>query len=75
MAWHYQSKYIVCPFYRRTDTNRICCEGVDDENTINLVFGSQSRMLEYAKTYCESIENYQHCRICQMLNEKWEGKT
>lgn len=64
---HYESMYVVCPFYRRNDTNRICCEGVDNSNTLNLVFGSQKKMHEYVIRYCNSMENYHCCMICQML--------
>lgn len=71
---HYESMYVVCPFYRRNDTNRICCEGVDTSNTLNLVFGSQKKMHEYVVRYCNSMERYQSCLICQMLMAKEEGR-
>ena len=70
----YESKYVVCPFYRRNDTNRICCEGVDDTNTLNLVFGSKPALLEYEKRYCNSIDNHKRCLLCQMLSSKWEDQ-
>ena len=67
---HYESMYVVCPFYRRHDSNRICCEGVDDTNTLNLVFGNQKKLYDYVGRYCNSMENYHGCLICQMLMTK-----
>lgn len=72
MGLHYESRYVVCPFYRRNESNRICCEGVGKDNTINLVFGSQPRMHDYIMHFCNSIENYNKCLICQMLESKEE---
>ena len=76
---HYESMYVVCPFYRRNDTtnsvHRICCEGVDTSNTLNLVFASQAKMHEYVVRYCNSVENHKRCMICQMLTKKWEEQN
>ena len=67
----YVSKYVVCPFYRRNDTNRICCEGVDKSNTINLVFESKEKTLDYERVFCNDIVKHKDCLICRMLMEKW----
>lgn len=68
----YVSKYVVCPFYRRNDTNRICCEGVDKTNTINIVFECKEKALEYQRHFCNDIVNHRKCWLCRMLNAKWE---
>ena len=65
------SKYVVCPFYRRHDNNRICCEGTTDDNTINVVFGDSKKLKEHTVTYCEDISNYKRCQVCKMLSEKY----
>lgn len=70
----YVSKYAVCPYYRRHDDNRICCEGTDSRNTINLVFGDKNKQKEYGNTFCNSLKNHQHCLICKALNTKYGGK-
>ena len=70
----YVSKYVVCPFYRRNDTNRICCEGVSKENTLNIVFESKNDMLGYEKHYCDAMDRHKECLIYQMLSKKWEDK-
>lgn len=67
----YESKYAVCPYYRRHDDNRICCEGVAPDNTVNLVFGSQLRLKRYTKLHCESLEGCKACRIHGMLDGKY----
>ena len=71
----YVSKYVVCPFYRRNDTNRICCEGVDKTNTLNLVFEGKEKVLEYQRHFCNDIVNHKDCLICRMLTDKWEEKN
>lgn len=68
------SKYAVCPFYRRHDNNRICCEGTSDDNTINLVFEDAKKLKEHAKTYCDSMDGYHGCLICEMLTAKYPDK-
>lgn len=68
----YEAKYVVCPFYCRTLPNRICCEGVEKRNTINLVFEDTFGNMRYKEAYCNSLENYHKCRVCRMLEEKYE---
>ena len=68
----YISKYAKCPFYRRNEDFRICCEGTDSNNTINIVFGSKKQLLEYEKCYCDSIEYCKYCLIHHALDKKWE---
>ena len=67
----YVSKYAVCPYYRRHETNRICCEGTSEKNTINIVFGSKQDLKDHEKAYCNAIYGYSKCRVCRMLDEKY----
>lgn len=67
----YISKYVVCPYYHRHDDNRICCEGTSSRNTINLVFSDSKKLKEYTEKYCENMDNYERCMICQALNTKY----
>ena len=69
-----ESKYVVCPFYHKSDTNRIFCEGVSDNNTLNLVFGSRKEMADYEKCFCDDMDFHRECLLYQMLNKKWEGQ-
>ena len=71
----YESKYAVCPYYHRHESNRICCEGTSENNTLNLVFYDQKKMIAYSKHYCNDIEGCKRCKVHQMLDEQVaEGK-
>ena len=67
----YVSKYAVCPYYHRHDDNRICCEGTDSKNTINLVFGDANKLKEYGIKFCNDIEGCRRCIIHKALNTKY----
>lgn len=67
----YVSKYAVCPFYHRNDDNRICCEGTDERNTINIVFEGKNQLKEYSVIHCNSIEGCKSCLIYKALDTKY----
>lgn len=67
----YVSKYVVCPYYRKHSDNRICCEGTDDSNTINLVFEDSKRLNEYNMCFCNDMKCYKGCMVYQMLDQKY----
>ena len=67
----YISKYAVCPFYHRHDNNRICCEGTNDTNTINIVFEDSKRQKEYGITHCNDMNGCKKCLIYQTLDRKY----
>jgi hypothetical protein len=67
----FDSKYAKCPFFHRFESNRICCEGLEDNNTINLVFEDPKKLNEYKHTYCCDIDHYRWCLICGILNRKY----
>ena len=64
---------VVCPFFRRVDSNRIRCEGVEDSNTLNLVFGDIQQQEAYMYRFCCNINKYKRCLICDALNRKYGG--
>lgn len=76
MSTCYESKYVKCPFYKYHDKNStcICCEGVDDSNTIHLTFGAKASALMHTKRYCNDNNNYRKCLIAQMLERKWNDE-
>jgi hypothetical protein len=71
----FDSKYVVCPYYHSNDNNRVCCDGVTDGNTVNVVFGDPTKRKKYMECYCNSIEKYSHCKICNMLHKKWSDDS
>lgn len=60
----------VCPFYIGDKECKIVCEGVIDNTTIHLNFGSREELKEYADRYCCLLDNYKNCRLCDMLDLK-----
>lgn len=67
----FDSKYVVCPFYHRFESNRICCEGLEERNTINLVFEDPRRLNIYRQKYCCNMDNYKWCLIHATLERKY----
>lgn len=65
------AKFVKCPFYRRSDNNRICCEGLEDLTTINLVFQDSNQQRGYKKRLCCDIRCYKDCLIYKMLITKY----
>ena len=64
---HNISKYVVCPFYHSEEPQKLFCEGVQDRTSLHLAFQSHNDMREYTKTFCCDIDNYENCRIADML--------
>ena len=67
----YVSKYVACPYYHRHDDNRICCEGTNSNNTINLVFGNVNKLKIHTIRYCNDVDGYKKCLICKALDIKY----
>ncbi len=68
----YVSKYVVCPFYHHHIDGKICCEGTNKNNTINLVFKNSRKLKEYSVNFCNDTKCYKSCMIYQMLDSKYE---
>ena len=67
----YVSKYVACPYYHRHDDNRICCEGTNSKNTINLVFGDMYELKKHTIRYCNDVTGFKKCLICKALDIKY----
>ena len=63
---------VVCPFYRKDVGDKICCEGLDEDSRIHLVFLSHKAKRLYFECFCCDIDRYKMCRVCRMLNGKYE---
>lgn len=76
----YGTTLVQCPFYIENFSrkqaaegdNRIRCEGVGRNNTLNLVFANKNEKHRYMDRYCCNIVSCQVCRIYKMLAEKYE---
>ena len=71
MVANFDSELVKCPYYRRSETNRICCEGLKKKTTINFTFEDGKKRRAYMNIYCNDIHNYNNCLICNMLNRKY----
>lgn len=67
----YVSNYVLCPFYHNEDPLIIYCEGVEEGTVLHIAFLEKTRKQEYKKKFCCS-DKYKKCRLCSMLNNKYE---
>lgn len=65
-------KFAKCPFYKRTDLNRIVCEGIHSGTTIHLVHESQIEKKRHMSAHCNSIEGCRRCPIHSLLERMYE---
>ena len=70
----YESKYVVCPYYTKHDIKRICCEGTNEQNKVNLIFPDSQKQKAYTVMYCNSIEGHKRCVLFRALNIKYGVK-
>ena len=62
---------VICPFYRSEDGQRICCEGVEDNSSIHVVFPTPQRKQNYSFKQC--CRDYDECMVAEMLYDKYGG--
>lgn len=70
MAKSKVSVYVKCPYYRREERQKICCEGVGKGSYIHLVFDSAQRTKDYEKCFCKG--DYNQCPLAKMLNRRYD---
>ena len=72
MPVKWEDKYVKCPFYCRTDTLRIVCEGLEEKSKINLTFELPEDKSRYMHSFCYGVLECRDCPIHSMLNSKYE---
>ena len=65
------SKKAVCPYYKGNGRQEIFCEGLVRDSNIHQGFANPGMLENHKAKYCES-QNYDECRISQMLDSKYE---
>lgn len=65
------SKEALCPFYHSEDSNRVCCEGIEEGSTIHVVFQSPNKKKAYSRRYC--CGDYKACKVSHILYAKYGG--
>ena len=67
----FMDKYIQCPYFRRFETNQICCEGVDGASTSRMAFRNTKELKEYAFRVCATA-SYGLCPLARGITEYLE---
>lgn len=68
----YQSRYVLCPFYKADSKHALKCEGIVPRSSINITFDTDKKKSNYMKKMC--CVDYKECRIAQALYKKYEGE-
>ncbi len=63
-------EYVQCPYFRREEKTRISCEGITDNNIINLMWPTKAEKMKYLKSVC--CQDYTACKIYKLLEEKYD---
>ena len=69
----YEDANVKCPYYRKYQPNRICCEGFKPKTGLNMTFEDSRKRQRYMDAYCNNLQNYKNCIICFALNIKYGG--
>jgi hypothetical protein len=72
MPVNWEDKFVQCPFYRKTNSGRIVCEGFREGSTINVAFNDRGDKMRFMKTRCESIEGCTQCPIHELLERMYD---
>ena len=70
MATNYESANVKCPFYKRNDTKKVCCEGLEEGSQIVVEYDSKNKFKEKIRKNC--AENYKECEVYQMILQKYD---
>ena len=61
---------VQCPYYRSDGKQAVYCEGVEDNCSLRLGFGSGQRKQAYKLEFC--CEGWKTCGVAGMLNRKYD---
>lgn len=67
----YNDRKAVCPFYKREEQQKICCEGIQERSSLHLTFSSPEEQKKYLERFCNSISGYCKCKVAIMLKSKY----
>jgi hypothetical protein len=62
--------YVVCPYYKKNEKQKIHCEGVENDTALHIAFSTPQKLQDYRKQYCRRC--WKECLIAEMLNRRWE---
>lgn len=67
----WQTKFVKCPYYIKHDKFRIVCEGINQESTTHIVFGSTHKLDKYMHSRCNDISGCRKCPLHDTLDRKY----
>lgn len=65
-----EENYIFCPFFKKTESINVRCEGPTRETRLILQFTEKKKREEYQNEFCKS-KKCEECRIYKMLDKKY----
>ena len=68
----YKQVYVLCPFFKYDDTQRITCEGIIPHSSIRTIFHSPAAYNKHMAEFC--CKNYQNCEIAKLVDEKYDDQ-
>lgn len=70
MGKHSYGTFVVCPYYKDEDEQKIRCEGVGPGTVIHLAFSRKDEKKAYKLANCEKC--WRDCMIASALNKKYD---
>lgn len=70
MATNYESANIRCPFYKRNESRKIGCEGVEEGSQLVTEYLTKERCKKKIRENCAG--NYEKCEVYRMILQKYE---
>ena len=71
MSSTYSDKNAVCPFYKRQEHQKICCEGIQERSSLYLTFSSPEEQKKYLEQHCNNMDGYCKCKVAIILKSKY----
>jgi hypothetical protein len=73
---HWESEYVVCPYYHRHETDKdnifqITCEGLDNSASLVVKFSTAKARTNYTEEHCNDLKGCKGCVVHQALNLKY----
>ena len=67
---NFVDKRVLCPYYRKSDSKLIVCEGLEENEPKRMPFSSNSEKKEYMDENCTKC--WRKCFWADELNRKWD---
>ena len=68
---HYEDPIVRCPFYSWEEGKKLCCEGVNEQSSVQITFTTKQSRRDYERMRCKRA--WKDCPLAQALTKKWDG--